>query len=219
MIPTTYVRFSSPITLSLHIGPDPSHDRCPMDFSRDGIVRPPGLSQRITHAYLSPIPVPLAIYGPDDFAAACGDSMDDHAERVLEILGSAPVATLQALLDGGVMPAVPPRIPREVAHWSIAHVLRQMGKLSMVDAMIANLSGDFQAIASAAWEGKAVLNRRSPLVMAAYQCLGLSMAECDDLFLAEMPREAGEAAEHFVAGNHAHVAVGADDIRSDKKLL
>ncbi len=35
----------------------------------------------------------------------------------------------------------------------------------------------------------------------------------------QMPRQAGGATEHFVVGNHADVAVRADGIRPDEKLL
>jgi len=192
MIPQPYVRFDPPVTLCLTL-PSASRPRTePFSDGRDTwqefealpmIPHYDGLAMTIT-VNLPPIAKEILLYGPEDFKAACADDLEDYVAQVLRILGSDPAATLQALIDGGELPAPPPRVPREVAHWRIVHILSKMGKLAMVEAMIADLPPEDRAVAMDAWEGKAALNIKSPLVLAACQWLGFTMADRDALFIA-----------------------------------
>lgn len=98
MIPQTYVRFPSPITLDLRIAtgprprvipagavqiPDDEHEPVPHEFSELPLVVMLDSQAREIAVQLPPIPGRLRIYGPEDFAAAASDLPDDHAERVL----------------------------------------------------------------------------------------------------------------------------------------
>jgi hypothetical protein len=186
MIPQPYLRFASPVTLRLSL-PTSRTARQSATVERTF----PGLSfhvqidpiRREARAYLPPIPGSILLYSPVDFSAACPDSMDDHAERVLQLLGSDPAPALQALIDGTPLPDPPPWVPREVAHWRIEYMLAKSGKLEILEAMIASLPESARFIADAAWRGKSAIARRSPLVLAAAELLNYSDAEMDALFI------------------------------------
>ncbi len=187
MIPQTFVRFDPPISLRLAIRSGRSI--MPAEYHAHAFSSLPLWLQfdacaRVITAYLSPITRGVILYGPEDFAAACPDTMDDHVQRVLQILGTDPAAALQTLIDGGKLPDPPQRVPREVAHWRIACMLEASGKLAIVESLIPTLPDDVRGVASAAWVGKASLNRRSPLVLAAGALLGYSPADLDALFIA-----------------------------------
>ena len=139
---------------------------------------------RTIHAELPPLPRALLLYAAADFAAACADTPEQHAGRVLEVLGSEPQSYLQALIDGTELPSLPQRVPREIAHWRIAWILESSGKLADVESLISTLPEDVRGVSSAAWTGKADLNRHSPLVLAAAELLGYSPADLDTLFIA-----------------------------------
>jgi hypothetical protein len=135
------------------------------------------------HAQLPPIPNPLLLYRSDDFADAATDTIEQHGERILHILGHDPTAALQALADGSALPAVPPRVPREIANWRAKAVLAQMGKLSAVEAALAALPEPQKTVVSLAWKGDAKIDRKSSMLESLALILGLSQSELDDLFI------------------------------------
>jgi hypothetical protein len=136
------------------------------------------------HAQIARIPTPLLIYGPADFAAVVSDLPEHHAERVLQVLGSDPAATLQALCDGSALPPPPVRVPREIPNWRAKAMLATMGLLPTVEAAIAALSEPDRTIVTLAWGGDAKLARRGKTVLGLASALGLSGAEVDALFIA-----------------------------------
>jgi|GEM_PF-2916427 len=195
IITQPHVRFPAPITLCLRIGAGPrprvvggpsGTDPDPDNFEFSELplyLQIDALARSIT-ALLPPIPGGLPLYGPDDFPAACADSMDDHAARVLQLLGSDPATALQALIDGEEMPTPPVRVPREIANWRAKAILSGMGQLDAVDAFIAALPGDQSTILALAWHGNAALARTSATVSTIAASLGLSSAQVDDFFIA-----------------------------------
>ena len=205
IIPQTFVRFAKPVTLSLRLSdgprarvvppPDsdgtsdapvtpPVRDTWDMDFSELPVSVYACLQTRTLVAQMSPIPSPLPIYGPEDFGLACNDTMDEHAERVLEILGTDPAVVLQALIDGSELPAPPPRVPREVAHWRMEFILGKMDKLTQLLEVIEDLPEEQREVARAAWFGLAAINIKSPFILLAAPRLGFSPKQTGDLFIA-----------------------------------
>ena len=141
------------------------------------------VAARTLTAHLSSV-APIVLYGPQDFAAACGDTMEDHAARVLQLLGPDPAATLQSLIDkSGTLPTPPARIPREIANWRAKAILAQMGLLDTVDAYLAALPEPEAAVAKLAWNGDAKILRTSPMVAALALALALTPAQLDAMFL------------------------------------
>jgi hypothetical protein len=185
MIAQTYVRFEPAIRLDLRIaieGVDHEPEwfettELPLHLHLDAVAR------TIT-AYLPPIPGGLVIYGPEDFLAACGDTPDEHAERVLQVLGSDPAKVLQPLCDGRELPPLPPRVPREIPNWRAKVILAQMGLLAKVEAAIAALPEPERTVSSLAWAGDAKLARRGKTVLGLASALGLTPAQLDQLFIA-----------------------------------
>ncbi|MDP3850088.1 MAG: hypothetical protein Q8Q59_06280 [Luteolibacter sp.] len=195
MIPQTYVRFPSSITVDLRVaigprpriiteGPDAEHDPVPHTFDLLPLVIMLDAQVREIAVQLPPIPGSLRIYGPEDFAAAASDLPDDHAERVLHILGSDPASVLQALIDGSDLPPLPPRVPREIPNWRAKAVLATMGQLTVVEAAIQAMPEPERTIVSLAWGGDAKLARSGKTVLMLAPMLGLSSAEVDALFIA-----------------------------------
>jgi hypothetical protein len=199
MIEQTYVRFQQPITLDLRIanGPrprvipdaaplpdDPDHE--PVPFEATDLILHVHLDSlaRTISAYLPPIPSPLLLYGPGDFSAAAGDEPEDHAARVLQLLGSDPATVLQALIDGTDLPPRPPRVPREIPNWRAKVILAQMGLLATIEAAIAVLPEPDRTVASLAWGGDAKLARRGKTVLGLAGALGLTSDQIDALFIA-----------------------------------
>ncbi len=183
MIVETAVFFPSPVTLRLSAAGAPgdpvmgSFKSLPLHVQADTAARE-------LRAYLPPISNPLTLYGIGDFSDACGDTMEQHAARVLQLLGFDPASVLQALLDGGDIPAVPPRVPREIANWRAKAILSGMGKLAMVDALIAALPEPQATVLGLAWHGNAALARASSTVAALAGSLGFSVADTDAFFIA-----------------------------------
>jgi hypothetical protein len=203
MIPQTYVRFPSAITIDLRIAAgmprprvilpggksypaplDPEHEPVPYTFEELPLVVMLDAHVREIAVQLPPIPGRLQIYGPDDFAAAASDLPADHAERVLHILGSDPATVLQALIDGFELPPLPPRVPREIPNWRAKAMLAQMGKLATVEAAIQAMPEPERTIVSLAWGGDAKLERHGKTVLGLAALLGLSSDEIDALFIA-----------------------------------
>lgn len=197
--PLIYVKLLTPITLSMRLCEGPRarfstpesaadtpavRDAWDMEFTEFPLDVRPNCYARNLVAYLGPIPSPLPIYGPEDYGLACNDTMEEHAERVLEILGDDPAATLQALIDGEELPPMPPRIPREVAHWRMEYVLGKMNKLPRLYEVIADLPEEQREIAHAAWFGLAAINIKSPFIRLAAPLLGFSPQQTADLFIA-----------------------------------
>ena len=196
----TYVRFPEAITLNLTLPPvristslsDPDpRDVClafaelPMHLQIDALAR------TIT-AYLPPIHTGLLLYSPADFSAACADSMDDHAARVLHLLGTDPATALQALIDGPatdpetgepIIPILPPRIPREISNWRAKAQLHIMGHLDQVEALIDTLHEPRRTIARLAWSSDVKLARTSPTVADIATALRWSSAATDAFFI------------------------------------
>lgn len=139
---------------------------------------------KTVHAQLAPIPRPLQIYGPDDFAAIAADTPEQHAERVLQVLGSDPATTLQALINGTALPVPPVRVPREIPNWRAKVILAGMGLLPTVEAAIAALPEPDRTVATLAWGGDARLARRGKTVLGLSAALGLSSDQIDQLFIA-----------------------------------
>lgn len=141
------------------------------------------LSRREIRASLSPLPGSLLLYGAGDFQSAAGDTPEQHAEWVLEILGADPTVVLQALIDGGKLPAPPPRVPREIPNWRAKAALHGMGLLSAVDDAIAAIPDPDGAVIRLAWSGHAMLARNSATVAALATGLGLDPAALDAFFI------------------------------------
>lgn len=136
------------------------------------------------HAELPPLPRPILIYGAADFAAAASDTPEQHAERLMQILGSDPAPILQALIDQGTAPAMPPRVPREIPNWRCKAVLLQMGLLPTVESIFATLPEPDQTIALLAWHGDGKVARQGRTVLGLATALGLSEAQLDAMFVA-----------------------------------
>ena len=186
MIAQTYVSFSAPITLRLAPLSSARAGRVPADyeeFSELPLVLQIDALQRTLTAHLPPVPGGILLYGPEDFAAACPDSMDEHAARVLQLLGSDPAAALQALIDGEEMPAPPQRVPREIANWRAKAVLANMGKLAAVESLISAMPEPGATVLRLAWTGNAALLRTSQTVAALAASLGMSDADVDAFFI------------------------------------
>lgn len=197
-----FIPFAPPITLDLRIAqhprpritvpaaspPDPAaggnkREPCLQEFASLVVVVNVDSVRRVVRVSMPPIPGELEIYGPEDFAAAAGDTLDQHAERVLQVIGSDPATVLQALIDGGELPAMPPRVPREIANWRCKAVLAQMGLLETVNTVIEAMPEPQRTIVSLAWNGDAKLARRGKTVTALAAVLGLSDARMDELFI------------------------------------
>ena len=139
---------------------------------------------RTIHAHLPPLPRALLVYGPQDFDSAAADTPDQHAERVLQILGNDPAPILQALIDGTPIADPPIRVPREIANWRAKTVLASMGKLDSVASFLASLPEPERTAATLAWNGDAKVMRKSPMVAVLADFLRLSEADLDALFIA-----------------------------------
>jgi hypothetical protein len=197
-LPTTIV-LPQPVTLDLRIatGPRPrvvsagappapeatEHEPVWQEFAEFPLWLTVDANAREIRAYLPPIPHPLPLYGQEDFQAAAGDSPEDHAARVLHLLGSDPASVLQALIDGNELPAMPPRIPREIANWRARAVLELAGLHEQVDFLINSMSGPEGVIVRNAWQTAAPLARRGPTVSALAPALGLSEEQVDAMFI------------------------------------
>ena len=138
---------------------------------------------RTIYAQLAGIPQRLPIYGPDDWPFVLADIPDQHAERVLQILGSDPASVLQALCDGRDIPAPPPRVPREIANWRAKAVLSGLGLLDSASAALDALPEPARTVARLAWTGDAKLSRSSPAVAFIAASIGLSESQLDRLFI------------------------------------
>jgi len=199
MIPQTYVRFSKPVTIDLRVatGPrprmvpaaaqpapdDPDHEPVWQEFAEFPLWLIIDANAREIRAQLPPIPHPLPLYGQEDFQAAAADSPEDHAARVLHLLGNDPAPILQALCDGAELPPMPPRIPREIANWRARAVLEIAGLLPTVETAIAGMTGPDGVVVRNAWQSGAPLARRGPTVQALAPALGLSEEQVDLMFI------------------------------------
>lgn len=185
MIAETYVRFDPPILLDLRIRIESEeHDPEMSQFTELPLVIHLDAVARTITAHLPPVPVSVPLYGPADFIAACPDMPEDHADRVLQVLGSDPAKVLQELCHGGELPPMPPRIPREIPNWRAKVILAQMGLLSTVETAIESLSEPERTVARLAWNGDAKLARRGKTVLGLASALGLSSDQIDNLFIA-----------------------------------
>ena len=197
MIAQTILHLPAPVTLDLRIAsgprprviqgepaPDGEHIPEPHTFASLTLYLVIDAAARTISAYLPPIPNHLPLYGPEDFSDAAGDTMDDHANRVLQLLGSDPATTLQALIDGTDLPPTPPRVPREIPNWRCKAVLTQMGLIDQVTAIMDALPEPDRTIAQLAWNGDGKVARRGKTVLGLAQVLGLSDAQVDAMFIA-----------------------------------
>lgn len=185
IIPQTYVTLATPVILSPRMPSRiPGAPQIAREFSSFPLTITIDAARRELRATLSPLPGGLLLYGPDDFTAACADAMEDHADRVLEILGTDPAATLQALIDRVDLPAPPPRVPREIANWRAKAVLAAAGLSGSVEFFLAGLPEPQRSVAVLAWNGDAKVSRKSPLITALAAALDLSATQLDDMFRA-----------------------------------
>jgi len=137
---------------------------------------------RSIHAEIPPLPEQVRIYGPDDFPFVVADTPEQHAERVLQLLGSDPATVLQAWADGRATDP-PKRVPRELPNWRVKAVLHQMGHLERVEQTIATLPDPEGTIIRLAWAGDAKFARHSATVEALSASLGLTPTQLDDIFI------------------------------------
>lgn len=204
MTPTqTYVRFSAPVWLAMRPFTGPR----PRVVSPGETLPPPDDEQRLMReftelplhlqfdpvrryllAYLSPIPAPLVLYGPEDFVAATADTMEDHAERVLALCGDDPAAVLQPLIDGELpiyweRPDPPKRVPRAIENWRAKTMLKLMGMDGAAEAAFAALPEQERVVVETAWNAGAMLLRKSAAVNGVGAALGLSPQQIDQLFI------------------------------------
>ncbi len=163
---------------------DPGHEPEWHEFEEFPMWVTVDATAREIRAQLPPLPRMLPLYGPEDFTAAASDTMEDHAARVLQLLGTDPATVLQALCDGGDLPPLPPRVPREIPNWRAKVILATMGLLTAVEAAIAALPEPDRTVASLAWGGDAKLARRGKTVLGLAAALGLSADQVDQLFIA-----------------------------------
>ena len=136
------------------------------------------------HAQIAGIARPLLIYGPTDFREVVTDTPDQHAQRVLEVLGSDPATMLQALCDGGDIPPLPARVPREIPNWRCKAVLSQMGLLNQVEAIMDALPEPDRTVARLAWNGDGKVARHGKTVLGLASVLNLTPAQIDAMFIA-----------------------------------
>ena len=183
--PLTYVRFSPPVTLRLSFGRQPGGPVVTRTIEQVPLTIQIDAARREMRATLPPISRPLMIYGADDFQSACSDTMEDHAARVLDMLGSDPGTALQALIDDPmtVIP-MPQRVPREIQNWRARAILATMGKLAEVEAALAALDEPQRTVVGIAWASGANLARRGPTVLSLAPQLGMTQADVDALFIA-----------------------------------
>lgn len=184
MLAQTYVRFPSPITVNLRLdieGED--HEPQSAEFSEMPLILHIDAVGRTIAAHLPPVPTALEIYGPADFTAACPDTPEEFAERVLQCLGTDPATALQGLVNG-IQQELPPRIPREIPNWRAKVILAGMGMLDPIQAAIEAMPEPDRTVARLAWNGDAKLARRGKTVLGLAAALGLSDAQVDALFIA-----------------------------------
>lgn len=200
IIPQTHVQFPQPFSLTVRNSGNP----------RPRVVAPgqtlPGTMEsrefqnfplavhvdslnRCILAYLPPVPQPLLLYSRADFGAACADTMEDHASRVLFLCGDNPAEVLQPLIDGTAgdykdRPDPPARVPLEIQNWRAKAVLGQMGLIPQIEAAIDAMPEPQRTVVLTAWNGDAKLARRGETVVALAALLGLTPQAVDDLFIA-----------------------------------
>ena len=191
LLPQVHVRLAAPVSLRLRVAPHPrprvSTDPAPLasrTFESFPLHLQIDAQSRTLRAYLPPLPGSLLLYPPPDFAAACADPMEDHAARVLQLLGNDPALALQALVDGTDIPDPPPRVPREIANWRAKVALATMGKLLSVNSFLTSLPEPDRTAVTLAWNGDAKILRQSPMVATIADFLQLSPDEIDNLFIA-----------------------------------
>ncbi len=180
MIAQTYVRFATPVTLNLRVAPLETSPTVTRTFERLPLHVQVDAVDRTLSAYLPPIPGRILLYGPSDFAAACGDSMEDHAARVLQILGSDPSATLQFMI-AGIACNPSPRPVRTVSKLALRRALRVAGLESALDSYL-----DANPTARADWDDSQLLDVRDPLLSESLPefatASGLSVEQIQQLF-------------------------------------
>ena len=151
--------------------------------SLDLAIHPNPVTKTI-HAQIAGIPNALQLYGPTDWLAIAADTPDQHAARAMQILGSDPATALQALIDRRPLPALPPRIPHEIAQWRARAVLEMQGILASVVALINSLDGEAGIVVRNAWSAGAPLARHGQTVLMLAQSLGLDDTQLDAMFIA-----------------------------------
>jgi hypothetical protein len=187
------ITFPTPITLTIRrtmrpqiVGASviPINAGTPREFkSLDAAFRINPVTKTI-HAEMPPMPHALLIYGAEDFASACGDTPEQHAERVLQCLGTDPASVLQALIDTGEMPVMPPRVPREIPNWRCKAVLTQMGLIDKVTSIMDALPEPDRTISMLAWHGDGKVARQGKTVLGLAALLGLTDVQVDAMFVA-----------------------------------
>lgn len=165
-----------PVPLTSETGAERCFDRFDGCFTTNPTTR-------TIHAEIPPIPHAMLIYGPADFAAGAADTPEQHAARVLQLLGTDPETTLQALINGEPLAAPVARIPREVELWQAKAVMTAMGMISQVEAALHTLPEPQRAVVLSAWDGNARLARNGATVTTLAAALGLTPGQVDGMFV------------------------------------
>lgn len=134
------------------------------------------------HAQIAHIPVPLLIYGSEDFGHVVTDTTEHHSARLLQILGENPAQVLQAAIDGTPL-SLPPRVPREIAAWRAKAVLEIAGLLPQVEALITAMPEPAGTVVRRAWHDNAPLERQGQTVLSLSSSLNLSDEQLDAMFI------------------------------------
>lgn len=151
--------------------------------SLDLAIHPNPTTQTI-HAQIAGIPTALQLYGPTDWPVVAAETPAQHAARALQLLGSDPATTLQALIDRRPLPDLPPRIPHEIAQWRARAVLEMQGLLASVVTLIDSLEGVEAIVIRNAWSAGAPLARHGQTVLMLAQSLDLDDTQLDAMFIA-----------------------------------
>lgn len=136
------------------------------------------------HAQIAGLPQPVLLYSRDDYHSAAADTPDEHAARLLYLLGTDLPASLSLIATGQNLPAPPPRIPREIANWRARAILELQGLLPTVEALITAMTGPEGIVVRNAWAAGAPLARHGPTVTALSPQLGLTSDQIDSMFIA-----------------------------------
>lgn len=145
------------------------------------------LTRKTITAQIARIQNPLLLYDVRDFAEAVTDTPEQHAARVLQLLGKDHATSLQALIDGKFVVdlAAYPRIPQEIANWRARVVLKRADLLEVADKAVDSMPGHF----GQAWRGGAPLARHGRTMRELAAVLGLDESRVDQMFIAAQTLE------------------------------
>ena len=165
------LKLPAPITLLLYpsrlgVAPAPPVGAgTPVVFEWLEIYTVIDLVRKSITAQIARIPPPVILYTADDFLEAVTDTPDQHAARLLVLLGGDVQASLQALIDGTAPqdPAASPRPVRRFSKLKIRRTLRDLGAECLLDDFLAS-----SPTALADWNDSQVIMIDDPVLV---QCL------------------------------------------------